>query len=48
MPMLVLSRHGQSQWNHENRRLADVDLSPQGEAEARRVGELIRQPGPRL
>jgi 2,3-bisphosphoglycerate-dependent phosphoglycerate mutase len=45
MPLLVLLRHGQSRWNLENRFTGwvDVDLSPQGEAEARRGGELIRQ-----
>jgi 2,3-bisphosphoglycerate-dependent phosphoglycerate mutase len=43
MPTLVLLRHGQSQWNLEDRFTGwvDVDLSPQGEAEARRGGELI-------
>jgi 2,3-bisphosphoglycerate-dependent phosphoglycerate mutase len=44
---LVLLRHGQSQWNLENRFTGwvDVDLSPQGEAEARRAGELIKASG---
>ncbi|HEV7158391.1 MAG TPA: 2,3-diphosphoglycerate-dependent phosphoglycerate mutase [Caulobacteraceae bacterium] len=43
MPTLMLLRHGQSQWNLENRFTGwvDVDLSPRGEAEARRAGELI-------
>jgi 2,3-bisphosphoglycerate-dependent phosphoglycerate mutase len=43
MPTLVLLRHGQSQWNLEDRFTGwvDVDLSAQGEAEARRGGELI-------
>ena len=43
MPLLVLLRHGQSQWNLENRFTGwvDVDLSPQGEAEARRAGALL-------
>ena len=43
MPMLMLLRHGQSQWNLENRFTGwvDVDLSPRGEAEATRAGELI-------
>ncbi len=43
MPKLVLLRHGQSQWNLQNRFTGwvDVDLSPLGEAEARRAGELI-------
>jgi 2,3-bisphosphoglycerate-dependent phosphoglycerate mutase len=43
MTSLVLLRHGQSQWNLEDRFTGwvDVDLSPQGEAEAKRGGELI-------
>jgi 2,3-bisphosphoglycerate-dependent phosphoglycerate mutase len=43
MPTLVLLRHGQSQWNLENRFTGwvDVDLSPRGEAEAIRAGELL-------
>jgi 2,3-bisphosphoglycerate-dependent phosphoglycerate mutase len=47
MPTLVLLRHGQSQWNLENRFTGwvDVDLSGQGEAEARRAGELIAEAG---
>jgi 2,3-bisphosphoglycerate-dependent phosphoglycerate mutase len=47
MPTLVLLRHGQSQWNLENRFTGwvDVDLSPQGEAEARRAGDLIAGAG---
>ena len=47
MPTLVLVRHGQSQWNLENRFTGwvDVDLSAQGEAEAQRSGELIKQAG---
>ncbi|MCB2187105.1 MAG: 2,3-diphosphoglycerate-dependent phosphoglycerate mutase [Deltaproteobacteria bacterium] len=45
MPKLILVRHGQSEWNLENRFTGwtDVDLSPRGEAEARRAGELLRQ-----
>ena len=47
MPTLVLLRHGQSQWNLEDRFTGwvDVDLSAQGEAEARRGGELIAEAG---
>jgi 2,3-bisphosphoglycerate-dependent phosphoglycerate mutase len=43
MTALVLLRHGQSQWNLEARFTGwvDVDLTPAGEAEARRGGELI-------
>lgn len=47
MPRLILLRHGQSQWNLENRFTGwvDVDLTGQGEAEARRAGELIAAAG---
>ena len=47
MPRLILLRHGQSQWNLENRFTGwvDVDLTAQGEAEARRAGELIAAAG---
>jgi 2,3-bisphosphoglycerate-dependent phosphoglycerate mutase len=47
MPTLVLLRHGQSQWNLEDRFTGwvDVDLTPQGEAEARWGGELIAAAG---
>lgn len=44
---LVLLRHGQSTWNLENRFTGwtDVDLSPQGEREAREAGRLLREGG---
>jgi 2,3-bisphosphoglycerate-dependent phosphoglycerate mutase len=47
MPTLVLLRHGQSQWNLENRFTGwwDVDLSDQGVSEARAAGELIKAKG---
>jgi 2,3-bisphosphoglycerate-dependent phosphoglycerate mutase len=47
LPTLVLLRHGQSQWNLEDRFTGwvDVDLTPQGEAEAQKGGELIRAAG---
>ena len=47
MPRLILLRHGQSQWNLENRFTGwvDVDLTAQGEAEARRAGDLIAAAG---
>jgi 2,3-bisphosphoglycerate-dependent phosphoglycerate mutase len=47
MPTLVLLRHGQSQWNLENRFTGwwDVDLSPAGVAEARAAGKLLRHRG---
>jgi len=43
MPTLVLVRHGQSQWNLENRFTGwvDVPLSAQGEQEAARAGALL-------
>ena len=44
MSTLVLLRHGQSAWNLEKRFTGwvDVDLTAQGEAEARRSGELLK------
>ena len=44
---LVLVRHGQSQWNLENRFTGwiDVDLSETGEAEAREAGRQLREAG---
>jgi 2,3-bisphosphoglycerate-dependent phosphoglycerate mutase len=47
MPTLVLLRHGQSQWNLENRFTGwwDVDLSDKGIEEARAAGELLRERG---
>lgn len=42
---LVLLRHGQSQWNAKNlfTGWVDVALSSQGEAEAKRAGELLKE-----
>ena len=47
MPLLVLLRHGQSQWNLENRFTGwwDIDLSEQGIVEAVAAGELMRDRG---
>jgi len=47
MPTLVLLRHGQSQWNLENRFTGwwDVDLSPLGVEEAQLAGSLLREKG---
>ena len=47
MPTLVLLRHGQSQWNLENRFTGwwDVDLSDQGVSEARAAGVLLKERG---
>lgn len=44
MGTLILVRHGQSQWNLENRFTGwvDVPLTPQGENEARRAGGHLK------
>ena len=44
MKHVVLIRHGESQWNLENRFTGwvDVPLSPKGEQEAREAGEKLR------
>lgn len=50
MAHLVLLRHGQSQWNLENRFTGwvDVPLTDLGETEARRAGEKIKAAGLRF
>lgn len=47
MSKLVLLRHGQSQWNLDNRFTGwvDVDLTAEGEAQAKRGGELLKAAG---
>jgi 2,3-bisphosphoglycerate-dependent phosphoglycerate mutase len=47
MPTLVLLRHGQSQWNLENRFTGwwDSDLSDKGITEAREAGRLLAAKG---
>jgi len=47
VPRLILVRHGQSQWNLENRFTGwwDVDLTAKGEEEARAAGALLREKG---
>ncbi|MBO9517978.1 MAG: 2,3-diphosphoglycerate-dependent phosphoglycerate mutase [Porphyrobacter sp.] len=47
MPSLILVRHGQSQWNLENRFTGwwDVDLTEKGVAEAKAAGELLAATG---
>jgi 2,3-bisphosphoglycerate-dependent phosphoglycerate mutase len=47
VPALILVRHGQSQWNLENRFTGwwDVDLTEKGVAEARAAGELLAKTG---
>lgn len=44
---LVLLRHGQSVWNLENRFTGwvDVDLTEEGEAQARQAGRLLKESG---
>ena len=45
MKKLVLLRHGESQWNLENRFTGwtNVDLTQKGEEEAKKAGELLNQ-----
>ncbi len=47
MPDLVLLRHGRSEWNDANLFTGwqDVDLSPEGEAEAAAAGRLLGEAG---
>lgn len=47
MYKVVLLRHGESQWNLENRFTGwtDVDLTPKGEEEAKAAGVLLKQEG---
>jgi len=47
MPKLILVRHGQSQWNLENRFTGwwDVDLTEKGVAEAKAAGVLMQEKG---
>lgn len=47
MPKLILVRHGQSQWNLENRFTGwwDVDLTEKGVAEAKAAGALMKDKG---
>jgi 2,3-bisphosphoglycerate-dependent phosphoglycerate mutase len=44
MAQLVIIRHGQSQWNLENRFTGwvDVDLSPKGIEEAKKAAEMLK------
>ena len=44
MSTLVLVRHGQSQWNLENKFTGwvDVDLTPKGESEAKTAGQKLK------
>jgi 2,3-bisphosphoglycerate-dependent phosphoglycerate mutase len=47
MHKLVLIRHGQSEWNKENRFTGwkDIDLSEQGRDEAKKAGQLLKAEG---
>lgn len=44
MPQLILLRHGESEWNLQNRFTGwvDVDLSPKGVHEATQAGKLLK------
>ena len=45
MSHLILIRHGQSEWNLQNRFTGwvDVELAPNGKLEACKAGELIKE-----
>ncbi|MCB2112681.1 MAG: 2,3-diphosphoglycerate-dependent phosphoglycerate mutase [Parvularculaceae bacterium] len=47
MAYLALIRHGQSEWNLQNRFTGwvDVDLTEQGRAEAKKAGALLKETG---
>lgn len=47
MYQLVIVRHGESEWNRSNRFTGwtDIDLSPNGLAEAHRADALLKQHG---
>ena len=47
MPKVVLLRHGESDWNRENRFTGwtDVDLSEKGRREAASAGEILKSSG---
>ncbi|CUX96268.1 2,3-bisphosphoglycerate-dependent phosphoglycerate mutase [Candidatus Gullanella endobia] len=44
---LVVMRHGESQWNNENRFTGwtDVDLSDKGRTEAKKAGKILKEKG---
>ena len=50
MPVLVMIRHGESDWNRQNRFTGwvDVDLSETGLAQARLAGQLLQAQGLRF
>ena len=50
MYKLVLLRHGESQWNKENRFTGwtDIDLTEQGRREASEAGQLLKEEGLRF
>jgi len=47
MPQLILLRHGQSQWNLENRFTGwwDIDVTEKGVEEAKAAGRLMKEKG---
>lgn len=50
MPTLVMTRHGESEWNKQNRFTGwvDVDLSETGVMQATRSGQLLKETGLRF
>lgn len=50
MALLILVRHGESEWNLENRFTGwvDVDLSPKGIEEAHKAGKKLKEAGYRI
>lgn len=50
MALLILVRHGESEWNLQNRFTGwiDVDLTPKGEEEAHKAGQKLKARGYRI
>ncbi|MFN3781639.1 MAG: 2,3-bisphosphoglycerate-dependent phosphoglycerate mutase [Candidatus Kapaibacteriota bacterium] len=50
MPILILVRHGESEWNLQNRFTGwvDIDLSPRGIEEAHRAGKILKNQNYRI
>ncbi len=50
MALLILVRHGESEWNLQNRFTGwvDVDLTPKGEEEAHKAGQKLKAQGYRI
>ncbi len=47
VPELLILRHGETEWNRQGRWQGDLDspLTPEGEAQARAMGDLLRDLG---